>query len=152
MRGRPGRSLALMLGVLVATTAFAVLSGAARTGRAEVRGTVAKSFRAQYDLLVRPRGAQNSDERRHALIRPGTLTEIPGGITVKQWRRTLDLPGIAVAAPIATIGYALPSTGTPIDLTGDLRGDGPALFRVDIARVTDPGLTRRHDAPYFTFV
>jgi putative ABC transport system permease protein len=152
IRGRPGRSLALLIGVLVATTSFAVLSGAARTGRAEVRGTVAKSFRAQYDLLVRPAHAQSREERRHGLIRPGTLTEIPGGITLGQWRRILQLPGIEVAAPIATIGYALPEASTPIDLTADRRGKGPALFRVDVTRVTDRGMTRRRDTPLYAFV
>ncbi|MCZ4491275.1 MAG: hypothetical protein JWP53_204 [Conexibacter sp.] len=152
IRGRPGRSLALLIGVLVATTSFAVLSGAARTGRAEVRGTVAKSFRAQYDLLVRPRGAQSRQERRNELIRPGTLTEIPGGITMEQWRQILDLPGVEVAAPIATIGYALPDASIPVDLTGDRRGKGPSLFRLDITRVTDRGMSRRRDTPQYAYI
>jgi ABC-type lipoprotein release transport system permease subunit len=152
IRGAPGRSLALLIGILIATTSFAVLSGAARTGTTEVRGTVAKSFRAQYDLLVRPAGTQSREEQVHGLIRPGTLTDVPGGITLGQWRRILKLPGVQVAAPIATIGYALPSVSTPVDLTADRRGKGPALFRIDVMRITDRGLTRRRDTPYYTYI
>lgn len=40
LRRRRGRTLALLAGVLVATTAFTVLTGAAQTGRLVVRGTV----------------------------------------------------------------------------------------------------------------
>ncbi len=38
---RRGRTLALLAGILVATTSFTVLTGSSRTQRLEARGTVA---------------------------------------------------------------------------------------------------------------
>ena len=54
---RRSRTLAMFLGMLLATTAFTVLTGAADTSRLVVRGEVAKNFRPAYDILVRPQGA-----------------------------------------------------------------------------------------------
>ena len=149
---RPGRTLALVVGVVVATASFTVLTGAAQTGRLRVRGTVANSFRTSYDILVRPRGTRSSVERAEGLVRPGALSGIRGGITLAQWRRIRDLPGIAVAAPIATIGYALPTVALPVDLTRELARHESRLYRVNVVRITDRGLTRRADAPVYVYL
>jgi putative ABC transport system permease protein len=148
---RRGRASALVGGVVVATASFTVLTGAAETGRLRVRGTVAKSFRTGYDVLVRPHGSRGSIERSRGLVRPGALSGIPGGITLGQWRRVRHLPGIEVAAPVATIGYALPPVALPLDLTASLGRRRSALFRVDVTRRTDRGLTRRTDAPVYAY-
>ena len=51
---RRSRTLALLLGILLATTSFTVLTGASRSQRLEVRGAVSRSFRTPYHVLVRP--------------------------------------------------------------------------------------------------
>jgi hypothetical protein len=112
---------------------------------------VAKSFRTSYDILVRPRGARGTIERSEGLVRPGALSGISGGITLAQWHRVRDLPGISVAAPLATVGYALPTLSLPVDLTGALGNRRSALFRIDVTRRTDRGLTRRTDAPVYAY-
>jgi putative ABC transport system permease protein len=152
LRHRPARALALLLGILVATTAFTVLTGASATGRLQARGRVAKHFLTAYDILVRPRGARSVTERKRGLVRPGALSGISGGISMAQWRHVLDAPGVDAAAPIAVIGYTLPDANIKVDLTRDARGRSPVLFRVRVTRVTDRGLTRRRDVPAYVWV
>ena len=45
LRFRAGRALALLAGMLVATTAFTVLTAAARTAQIRIVGTVSAHFR-----------------------------------------------------------------------------------------------------------
>lgn len=152
LRHRCGRALALLAGILIATTAFTVLTGASDTQRLSVRATVTAHFRTEYDVLVRPRGSRTALEQRRGLVRPGALSGIFGGITLAQWQTVLHTPGVAVAAPIAVIGYALPQVEVPVDLTRDLPRHGRALYRVRIERVTDRGLTHQPDAALYVYV
>src|SRR3954454_3540556 len=104
---RRSRSLALLLGIVVATTSFTVLTGTSDSQRLEVRGTVAKAFRGDYDVLVRPRGSRTARERRTGQLQPNFLSGLFGGIGDRQWHRIERLPGVQVAAPIANLGYVL---------------------------------------------
>jgi len=78
---RRSRTLALLLGILVATAAFTVLTGTSETQRLEARGTVERSFRGDYDVLVRPRGSRSPIERRTGQAPPNFLSELSEGIT-----------------------------------------------------------------------
>src|SRR5665647_490855 len=82
---RASRTLALFLGMLVATTAFTVLTGAADTSRLVVRGEVAKDLRAAYDILVRPAGSKSALETSQGLVRDSYLSGAFGGITMAQY-------------------------------------------------------------------
>jgi putative ABC transport system permease protein len=62
LRFRSGRALALLAGMLVAATAFTLLTGAARTAQIRTTGTVNAHFQPAYDILVRPAGARSSLE------------------------------------------------------------------------------------------
>src|SRR5213082_2673567 len=84
---RRGRTLALLFGILVATTSFTVLTGTSESQRLDVRGTVARSFRGDYDVLVRPQGARDALERRTGQLRPNFLSDTFGGISFAQWHR-----------------------------------------------------------------
>ena len=75
-----------------------------------------------------------------------------GGITLAQWQKVLHTPGVSVAAPIAVLGYALPESAFPIDLTGYMGNAQRAVFRVDVERITDNGLTRQADAPVYVYI
>lgn len=152
LRRRPARTFFLLLGILVATASFSVLTGASRSQQLEVQGTVARHARAMFDILVRPRGARTATELRQGLVRPGLLSGIAGGITVAQWHTILRLPGVAVAAPTATIGYVLPEDYVPVDLSGLLPRGQRALFRVRVTRLTDRGLTSHRDADVYAYV
>jgi putative ABC transport system permease protein len=150
---RRGRSLALLLGILVATTAFTVLTGTSESQRLEVRGTVAKAFRGDYDILVRPRASRTALERRTGQVQPNFLSGLFGGITLAQWHEIERIPGIDVAAPLANLGYVLPTAVISLDLSRAATGThGRVLLRADVRWRSDRGLTRVPDAPHFVYV
>jgi hypothetical protein len=82
LRRRTGRALALLLGVLVATTGFTVLTGSTETARLQVTGTVGEHYRGPYDILVRPAGARTDLEEQRQLVRPNFLS---GGYGGSRW-------------------------------------------------------------------
>ncbi|NNM45870.1 ABC transporter permease [Knoellia sp. DB2414S] len=140
---RASRTLALFLGMLVATTAFTVLTGASDTSRLVVRGEVAKNFRPAYDILVRPSGAATKLEQTQGLVRESYLSGQSGGITMAQYERIKALEGVDIAAPAAIIGYAMQIVHVPVDLSryAGAPGSGRKVLRVDVARKVDSGLT-----------
>jgi putative ABC transport system permease protein len=145
VRNRRGRALALLLGILVATTSFTVLTGESQSQRLDVRGTVARSFRGDYDILVRPRGARDPLERRTQALRPNFLSDTFGGISTAQWRRIQRLPGVQVAAPLANVGYLLPTMWLPVRLDRAAIGHGRQLLRARVRWRSEDGLTQVAD-------
>jgi putative ABC transport system permease protein len=149
---RRSRSLALLLGILVAATSFTVLTGASESQRLEVRGTVAKAFRGDYDILVRPRGARTAHERQAGELQPNFLSGLFGGISLAQWRTVRALPGVEVAAPIANIGYVLATAHVPVDLSDVAGRRGRVVLRIRVRWRTDRGLSRVPDRPSYLYV
>jgi putative ABC transport system permease protein len=149
---RRSRTLALLLGILVATTSFTVLTATSESQRLEVRGIVARSFRGSYDVLVRPSGSRSAIERRTGQVQPNYLSGLFGGISERQWRTIQRLPGVDVAAPVANVGYLLATATVPVDLSGAAGARGRVLLRARIAWRTDRGLTRVPDAPSYVYV
>jgi putative ABC transport system permease protein len=80
LRCQGGRALALLAGMLVAATAFTVLTAAARTAQLRTIGTVSTHFRPAYDILVRPAGARSRLESATGTVQPDFLAGIYGGI------------------------------------------------------------------------
>jgi putative ABC transport system permease protein len=117
MRGRVGRSVALLAGVLVATTGFTVLTASTAASRLAVIGTIQERSRAAYQILVRPPGARTALERDRGLVRPNFLAGRYGGITPEQWRQVQQVSGVQVAAPIAMAGYGMVSASVGVDFT-----------------------------------
>jgi putative ABC transport system permease protein len=149
---RRGRTLALLAGILIATTSFTVLTGTSKSQRLQVRGTVAKAFRGEYDILVRPRGSRTVRERQTGEVQPNFLSGLFGGISERQWRTIQGLSGIEVAAPIANIGYLVSTATVPVDLSRAAGEAGRVLLRARIGWRTDRGLTRVPDAPSYVYV
>jgi putative ABC transport system permease protein len=152
LAGRPGRSLALLAGIVLACGSFAILISTARSAQVEVHGTIARTFRSSYDILVRPAGSETPIERRDDLVRDNYLSGIFGGITLAQWHRIERLPGVAVAAPIAMIGYVPQLIRFKVDLTHDVTGSGPELFAVRVERIADRGLVHLTDQTGYVYV
>jgi putative ABC transport system permease protein len=96
-RFRPARTLALIVGLLVAATAFTVLTAASRTAQLRTTGTVSANFSPAYDILVRPKGARTAQENRTGTVQPDVLSGIYGGITMAQYHRIQRIPGVQVA-------------------------------------------------------
>ena len=153
VRSRRDRSLALGAGILVASVSFSLLTADVATSQLEVTSTVAANYvNSAYQILVRPKGSRTTLETSQGVVRPGAISGIGGGITLAQWQQVLHTQGVTVAAPIAILGYALPESVFPIDLTTYSGSAQRAIFRVSVERVTDDGLTRQTDAPVYVYI
>lgn len=146
LRRRPGRALALLLGVLVATTGFTVLTGATETARLQVTGTVEEHFRGAYDILVRPAGSRTAREAQAGEVRPNFLSGQYGGITHAQRQQIAALPGVQLAAPIGMVGYVELFGAVTFDVA-DLvdRSADQQLLRIRRSWSTDRGLSTIED-------
>jgi len=143
LRFRAVRLIALLAGMLLATTAFTVLTAASRTAQLKTTGTVSAHFIPAYEILVRPAGARTAMETRTGLVQPNFLSGIFGGITTGQYRQIAGLAGVRVAAPIAMVGYTLVKVAIPVLLpAADDAGAGRQLFRYTTTWVSDGGTNR----------
>lgn len=142
LRLRPGRALALGLGIVVAAVSFTLLTAAATTSELQIRGGVRESFRAAYDILARPADSFTDLERERGLVRANYLGGLHGGITRDDYETVRAIAGVEVAAPIANIGYVLPYAEIPVTLDGLLDGSGVELYRLRLDWVSDRGASR----------
>jgi len=152
-RFRPARTLALIAGVLVAAAAFTVLTAASRTAQLRTTGAVSANFQPAYDILVRPKGARTAQENRTGTVQPGFLSGIYGGITMAQYHRIRQIPGVQVAAPIAMAGYAQLTAEVfePVPAAA-LGRSGPRLYRISTTWVSDNGASRVTQPPGYLYV
>lgn len=153
LRGRPRRTLALLAGMLVATTGFTVLSASASVQRLEVEQTVEASERPQFDILVRPKGSRTAVEQERGLLPPNYLSGLYGGITPDQLSEIREVGNVEVAAPIAMLGHAMASFHQEVDLTDQVDPTArQQLFRITPEWITDRGLTVVDDAPQYVYL
>ncbi|MGH3176959.1 MAG: hypothetical protein ACRDPF_24220, partial [Streptosporangiaceae bacterium] len=153
VRFRPARALALVAGVLIAATAFTVLTAASRTAQARTVGKVSANFQPAYDILVRPKGARSAVESKTGTVAPDFLSGIYGGITMAQWHQVERIPGVQAAAPIAMVGYA--DLGAAIYLpvpAAALKSSGRQLYRISTTWVSDDGASRVTQPPGYLYV
>jgi hypothetical protein len=152
-RFRLARTLALIVGVLVAAAAFTVLTAASRTAQARTIGKVSANFQPAYDILVRPRGARTAVESKTGTVQPDFLSGVYGGITMAQYRKIQQIPGVQVAAPIAMVGYAeLNASRFVLVPKGALAGSGRQLYRMSTTYVNDNGVSRVTQPPAYLYV
>ncbi len=152
-RFRLARTLALIAGVLVAATAFTVLTAASRTAQVRTTGEVSANFSPAYDILVRPKGARTAVESKTGTVQPDFLSGIYGGITMAQYHNIQQIPGVQVAAPIAMVGYAQLNATTFVPMPpAALAGSGRQLYRISTTYVSDNGASRVTQPPSYLYV
>jgi hypothetical protein len=143
LRFRVGRSVALLLGIILAVTAFTVLTAASRTSQLRTVGTVTANFRPAYDILVRPRGTRTQLESATGTVQPNFLSGIYGGITLAQYHQIQQISGVQVAAPVAMVGFALLDAPVPVRLpAAEAARPGRQLYRYSTTWVSAGGRTR----------
>jgi putative ABC transport system permease protein len=153
LRGRPRRALALLAGVLAATTGFTVLSGAATTSQVRTVGTVEANYRAAYDVLVRPKGNRTGLEDAGGLVRPNYLSGIYGGISMAQLASVRAVNNVELAAPIAILGHSYATIEQEVDLTDQIDPNArQQVFRLTPTWIADRGLTVIDDAPKYVYL
>lgn len=142
LRGEWARSTAIGVAIAVAVTAFIVLAGTTRRSELQTTGTVSANFRSSYDILVRPPHSRTRVESRAREVRSNYLSGIYGGITLRQALQVRNVPGVAVAAPIAMLGQVLESVPVPVDVTRYVGATGRAVVRYRSVQVSQHGLSR----------
>jgi putative ABC transport system permease protein len=153
LRFRRVRALALLAGMLVAVTAFTVLTAASRTSQLRTVGTVTAHFRSAYDILVRPQGARTALESRTGTVQPNFLSGIYGGISFAQYHEIQQIPGVQVAAPIAMAGYLMPVVPVTVELpAAAAAGHDRQLYRVSASWVSAGGSVRIPQPPSYAYV
>ncbi len=153
LRFRASRALALLAGMLVAASAFTVLTAAARSAQIRTIGTLSAHFRPAYDILVRPAGARSKLESATGTVQPDFLSGIYGGITMAQYRDIEKIAGVSVAAPIAMVGYTLMYGAFPVWLpAADTHRPGRQLYRVSTTWVSANGASRYQEPPTYVYV
>lgn len=153
LRFRPARLIALLVGMLLATTAFTVLTAASRTSQLRTIGTVSAHFVPSYEILVRPKGAQSALESQTNSVQPNFLSGIDGGISMRQYHEIAGIPGVSVAAPVAMVGYTL--LQVPVTFTvpaADYAKPGGQLYRVTTTWVSANGTNRVAQPPSYLYV
>lgn len=118
------------LGLVTATVGYVCLAGTAQTTQAVLSRDIKAAWPAPYDILVRPRGAQDPLEASAGLVRPNYLSGLGGGITPTQLDEVRSISGVKVAAPIAIVGFTNWPAQQPIDLTPYVEPDRITFFRL----------------------
>ncbi len=102
LRRQPGKSALASCGFLLAACALILLSATTQTTLVRANQVISQNWRPTYDLVVLPSQAQVPTDQR---IPSDLLAGYNGGISVQQYNQVKNLAGIAVAAPIAYVGY-----------------------------------------------
>ena len=153
LRFRSARLIALLAGMLLATTAFTVLTAASRTSQLRTVGTVSAHFVPAYEILVRPLGARTKLEEQTDSVQPNFLSGIYGGITTAQYHQIAAIPGVQVAAPIAMVGYALLGSAISFQVpAADYARPGRQLYRYSTTWISDGGTSRIPQPPSYLYV
>jgi putative ABC transport system permease protein len=142
LRYQGWRAIALGVALVAASVGVTLLSASAHTSELHVRGTVTKSYRNSYDILVRPRNSFTPLERREGLVRDNYLSGIFEGITFKQYNAIQRIHGVEVAAPIINVGYVATVATFPIRLNPFLDSSSTQLYRIRLTWVAQHGLSR----------
>lgn len=117
------RRLGLWLGLALIGLTAGIVSGFAVRQHTYTLSELRAHWRVPYDLVVFPKGSAPSTA---GLVDPNSLDTGVTGITLRQYQTIEHLPGVAIAAPLAPLGFI-----------------GVNLGSVDIMPVTTPpGLYR----------
>jgi hypothetical protein len=96
------RSALISGGFLLVACALILLSATTLTTGVRVQQEINQNWRPAYDLLVLPAQAKIGTG---LVIAPDTFEAYNGGISISQYQQLRKLSGIAVAAPVAFLGY-----------------------------------------------
>lgn len=109
LRRQRGRGVLTSAGFFLAACAFILLSATTQTTVLQATQIIRNNWRSTYDLVVLPSQTRLPTGQ---LIPPDQFTAYDGGISLQQYHQIQALPGVAVAAPIAFVSYALFPTVT----------------------------------------
>ena len=106
------RLVVLVAGSTAVALAASSIAIASVVSFATVRQTVAAGWRGPYDILVRPADAPTLSLDELRVVPINYLGSRTSGITRDDWQRILAIPGVEVAAPVASLGWIKPDDAT----------------------------------------
>jgi hypothetical protein len=148
LAGNRPRAIILAAGSVSIALAASSLAAAAVTSQAIVAQTVDAGWRGAYDLLVQPADATTLTVNGQQIVPSDFLSVRSSGITRAQWQTIQEIPGVDVAAPLATLGWLRPDAAF-LGATFDMPGPGE-LIRIDAVFQDADGSVQR-DAGYIGF-
>ncbi|NMC46892.1 MAG: M28 family peptidase [Chloroflexi bacterium] len=98
-------------GVFIICCGISLFSAMLHTVEVTSTAEVAQHWRGKYDILVRPASSVSDVERDTRLVEGNYLGSSYGGITDEQYALIRSIDEVEVAAPVATVGYFVNSTG-----------------------------------------
>jgi len=125
----------LAAGLLLVSLSVLLVGAASQHTVVTANQRLADYWRTTYDILVRPAGSRSPIEEKYGLVEANHLSGIWGGITFEQYETIKSIPGVAVAAPIAMLGYG-PALGTLQLTTPSERG----VYAVEVTGMVDDGI------------
>lgn len=99
------RNILLVLGLLSLSSGLSTYVSANQESTVHVSTALDEHWRGAYDILIRPGNAIQPVEQNFGLVESNYLSVGASGISVQQWKKIQSLPGVEIAAPVATIGY-----------------------------------------------
>ena len=102
LKRQPGRSTLASSGFLLAACALVLLSATTQTTAIRANQEINQNWRPSYDLVVLPSAVKLPAGQT---VPADFLQSYDGGISVQQYAQIKHLPGVQVAAPLASIGY-----------------------------------------------
>jgi hypothetical protein len=138
--------IALFIGLAI--TSFFAIAGisASQSTVIAANQNLRQFWRTTYDILVRPTNSRTSVENKYGLVEADYLSGINGGISFQQYEQIKSIPGVDIAAPIATVGY--------VNWLGNSKPFGPltepgAYVLEEIYQFGDPGTPDRKQVAYY---
>ncbi len=81
-----------------------------------LRQQITRSWRGQYDLLIRPQSAVSEPERNAGWVDPQSLLETYGGISQRQVASIGTIAHVVQVVPVATVGWQPVQVLLPVEL------------------------------------
>ncbi len=110
-----------------------------------------ENFRGSYDVLVRPAGSTSAFEQSEGLVRQAFTSSTYGGISFDQLAAIRAIPGVEVAAPLATVGYVMMNATTTVDVSSALSGTDRRLGFYTITAISRNGHVRKTSVEGYVF-
>lgn len=105
-------SLVQIAGLLLLCLGISIFSAAIQSVEIKSDAQLSEHWRGKYDILVRPETSVSAVETETHLVEGNYLGISSGGITDEQYTLIRSIPGVEVAAPVATVGFFATDTGT----------------------------------------
>jgi hypothetical protein len=81
-----------------------------------LRQQITRSWRGQYDLLIRPQSAVSQPERSAGWVDPQSILETYGGISQQQIASISTIARVVQVVPVATVGWQPVEVLLPVEL------------------------------------